>query len=241
VSALNLFGAAAAAATMILCATAVRAEGNTPDNPSFLLFAGTDLWDDGAFVHGGLLWSPGGVDADGFTLKTLLSGGLYDYPSDSLHVTVEGTLFSAAALPGWRITANGVSLALYAGPVVQDYRLTPDDPGSRLRGTYAGAQLAGDLWYQPTPASMVALSGFVASIGPTGSVRAAVGGRFGEPFFVGPETQGIWCIDYEQFRFGVHVTALRIDATEWSAAGGIALDSFGRAGPYVRLGFFTRY
>jgi hypothetical protein len=33
----------------------------------FFLFAGTDLWRDGAFVHGGLLWSPAGLDADGFT------------------------------------------------------------------------------------------------------------------------------------------------------------------------------
>lgn len=79
------------------------------------------------------------------TLKILLNGGLYTYPSGGLHTDIEGTLVSAAALPGWRTTRDGFTVDLYAGPVVQDYRLTPYDPGSRLRGFYGGAQVAGDV------------------------------------------------------------------------------------------------
>jgi len=33
----------------------------------------------------------------------------------------------------------------------------------------------------------------------------------------------------------------RIDALEWSAAGGWAADSFGRSGLYLRLGVNARY
>lgn len=47
---------------MVLCAAAAQAGRDGPNNPSFLLFAGTDLWRDGAFVDGGLLWSPAGLD-----------------------------------------------------------------------------------------------------------------------------------------------------------------------------------
>jgi hypothetical protein len=38
----------------------------SPD-PSLLLFGGTDVSHYGAFLQGGLLWSPAGLDANGFT------------------------------------------------------------------------------------------------------------------------------------------------------------------------------
>jgi hypothetical protein len=108
---------------MVLCAAAAQAGSDGPNNPSFLLFAGTDLWRDGAFVDGGLLWPPAGLNTGGLTFKILLNGGLYTYPSGGLHTDVEGTLVSAAALPGWRTTRDGFTIDLYAGPIVQDYRL----------------------------------------------------------------------------------------------------------------------
>jgi Cellulose biosynthesis protein BcsS len=232
---------ATASSLMLLCAVPAQAESDGPDNRSFILFAGTDLWRDGAFLNGGLLWSPAGIDKDGFTLKLLLAGGGYTYPSSGLHTDVEGTLLSASALPGWRVTSDGITVALYVGPIVQDYRLTPYDPGSLLRGFYTGAQLAADVWYQPTPTTMTALNASVASIGLIGSVRAAVGWQFSEPFFVGPEAQALWCVDYQQWRLGAHVTGFRIDGFEWSAGGGWAIESDGRSGPYLRLGVNVRY
>jgi hypothetical protein len=226
---------------MVLCAAAAQAGSDGPNNPSFLLFAGTDLWRDGAFVDGGLLWPPAGLNTGGLTFKILLNGGLYTYPSGGLHTDIEGTLVSAAALPGWRTTRDGFTVDLYAGPVVQDYRLTPYDPGSRLRGFYGGAQVAGDVWYQPSPATMIALDASIASIELIGSARAAIGWKVFEPFFIGPETQAFWCTDYRELRLGAHVTGYRIDALEWSAAGGWAADSFGRGGLYLRLGLNARY
>jgi hypothetical protein len=59
-------GAATAAAMIVFCAPA-RAGTDGPNNPTFLPFAGTNLWRDGAFLYGGALWSPGGLKADGFT------------------------------------------------------------------------------------------------------------------------------------------------------------------------------
>ena len=177
------FGAALSA-LMLLCVDPALAEAVAPDEPSLLLFAGSDLWRDGAFLHGGALWSPGGLDVDGFTLKLLLAGGGYTYPSGGLHTDVDGTLVSASVLPGWRGISDGIIVALYAGPIVQNYRLSPFDPGSLLHGFYSGAQIAGDVWYQPTPASMVAINGSVASIAAIGTMRAAVGWRFDQPFFL---------------------------------------------------------
>ncbi len=234
------FGAAAAA-SMLLCVAPARADSGGPDTRPFLVFAGTDIWRDGAFLHGGLLWSPAGFDVDGFTLKLLLAGGLYTYPSGGLHTDVDGTLQSASMLPGWRVTSDGITIALYAGPIVQDYRLSPYDPGSLLHGFYSGGQLAGDVWYQPTPTSMIALNASIASIALIGTMRAAVGWQLSEPFFVGPEAQALWCIDYQQWRLGAHVTGYRIDGLDWSASAGWAYESFHRYGPYLRLGVNTRF
>ena len=125
--------------------------------------------------------------------------------------------------------------------MLQDYRLTPYDPGSHLHGSYAGAQLAADIWYQPSPATMIAVNGTVLSIGPTGSLRAAFGGRVFAPAFIGPEAQALWCAEYQELRVGAHLTGWHFHALEWEAATGWALDSDRRAGPYVRLGFNGRY
>ncbi len=68
VSGLRVVGAmAVAVASMLLCAVVGRAETAAPNNPSFLLFGGTDLWRYGDFLYGGTLWSPAGLNADGFT------------------------------------------------------------------------------------------------------------------------------------------------------------------------------
>jgi Cellulose biosynthesis protein BcsS len=232
---------AAAAATMMSFWTPVLAEGDGPSGPSFLFFAGSDLWRYGAFVNGGSLWSPAGLDNDGFAVKVLVNGGMYTYPSGGLRTDVRVTQLSGTLLPGWRITNDGAIITLYAGPIVQDYKLSPYDPNSLLRGFYTGADLSGDLWYQPNPASMIALDGSIASIALIGSARAATGWQLFDDSFVGPEAQALWCIDYRQWRLGGHLTAFRNEGFEWSAAAGIAVDSFRRVGPYLRLGVIARY
>jgi hypothetical protein len=218
-----------------------RAAAGGPDDPRFLFFTGTDVWRYGAFLYGGALWSPAGLDKSGFTFKTLLNGGGYTYTSGTLNADIKGTTVSAAVLPGWKFIADNLIVSVFAGPVVQDYRLSPYDPGSHLHGLYAGGQFGADLWFQPTPASMISINGTVASIGPTGSLRVTVGARLFDRMFVGPENQEIWCGDFEEYQFGAHVTALHTDKLEWSAGSGWGVTSDHRNGPYLRVGVNTRY
>ena len=71
------------------------------DAAQFLLFSGADLWRDGRFMHGCLLWSPGGLDREGFTLQLIGSGGLYRYRSGALNnAWVTGAEEEAQLLPG---------------------------------------------------------------------------------------------------------------------------------------------
>lgn len=218
-----------------------RAETAASNGPAFLLFGGTDLWRYGAFLYGGTLWSPAGLNADGFTLKLLVNGGAYTYSSNTLQRDVDGTLISGAALPGWRFARGSLIVSVFAGPLVQDYRLSPYDPGSRLHGLYAGGQFATDIWFEPTAKTMAALSGSVTSIGPTGYLRGALGYRMFDAFFFGPEAAMLWCANFQQFEAGAHLTGLHFAGIEWSAGGGWSMDSDRRSGPYLRVGVSTKY
>jgi hypothetical protein len=231
---------AVALASAVLCLSPSRVQAG-PTAPAFLLFGGTDLWRYGQFLYGGALWTPAGLDSSGFALKVLLNGGRYTYTSGDLKSDIDGTMLSAAAMPGWRFTHNGLTVSVFAGPVVQDYRLTPYDPGSRLHRLYAGGQFATEVWYQPAANIMASLNGSIASIGPTGSVRAALGWRVFDAMFVGPESAALWCGNFQQFQFGAHITAFRFNALEWSAGGGWAMDTDKRSGPYLRVGFSVKY
>jgi hypothetical protein len=232
---------AVAVASLVACATVDRADAGGPEDPSFLLFSGTDLWRYGGFLYGGLLWAPAGLDNNGFIGKVQLDGGAYSYVSGDLNETIDGTKLSAAALPGWRFAPNGLTVSLFGGPVIQDYRLTPYDPGSRLHSLYGGAELASDVWYQPNATTFAAVNSSIATIGPTGYVRAAFGFRFLAPVFVGPEMAQLWGGDFQEMQFGAHITGLRINNLEWSMGSGFALTSDQRYGPYLRAGFNARY
>src|SRR5689334_19190938 len=49
-----------------------------------MILSGRDVWLNGAFLNGGVLWSPTALDEDGLLFKFLLSGGLYRYNAGDL-------------------------------------------------------------------------------------------------------------------------------------------------------------
>jgi hypothetical protein len=150
-------------------------------------------------------------------------------------------MLSGAALPGFRVVRGTLTVSLLAGAAVQDYRLSPYDPGSRLHGLYAGAQVAADVRYQPTANIMAAINGSLVSIGPTGYLRGALGYRLFDAAFVGPETAMLWCANFQQLEVGAHLTGLHAGGMEWSAGTSWSMDSDRRGGPYIRVGVSTKY
>ena len=74
----------------------------------------------------------------------------------------------------------------------------PDDPSNRLHGTSAGARAAINLWFEPTPATMIAADASLTSIATGYSARAAYGWRLRDWFYLGPEAQTFACIGYSQ-------------------------------------------
>jgi hypothetical protein len=207
-----------------------------------LLFSGADLWGHGTFLYGGALWSPGGLNHDGFTLKALISGGTYNYVSGALDdATVDGREFVAQLLPGWRFRRGATEFKVFAGIDLQNHHLSPNDPGAKLRGNDAGARAAFEFWTEPTANTMIAIDGSASTIAGSYSIHAATGWRFANRFYFGPELQAFASDDYRQRRVGAHITAFKLRDTEWSAAAGYAADSDDRNSAYARFSVSRRY
>jgi len=214
---------------------------DAPDDPTILFFSGGDLWREGGFIHGGVLWSPAGLEQEGFTLKLAFGSGIYRYRSGALgDVEVIGRQLSSSLMPGWRFKRAGVEVSVFAGVDAQELRLWPDDPSNELRGTHFGMRAGFDFWYEPSRTTMLAVDASVSTIGTSYSVHGAYGWRAFDRLYIGPEAAALACQDYRQFRFGVHATALKTEKFELSAAIGHAEDSSHRSSVYGRLGFVTR-
>lgn len=236
--------AAASAVALSVCVASAWAGGELSrrDDPRFLLFGTTDLWRHGGFAHGGVVWSPGGVDREGFALKAMLGGGAYRYISGALgDAEVAGRLLTVALMPGWRFVRGKFIATIYGGLDLQHHKLSPDDPSASLRGGYAGLRVNAELWYEPTPSTMIAADGAVSTIGASYNARLALGWRMFERYYLGPEVQGFAAGDnYRQLRAGVHVTGFKTQWLEWSASAGWASDSDDRDGIYGKLGVLMR-
>ena len=226
--------------------SAALADSPTPSETSngaatvrhLLLFSGADVWRNGAFMHGGLLYAYQGLNQDGPVFKLLLNGGLYRFHSRASEIM--GRQAMVAALPGWRWNGPGLELTVFAGLDVQDHRYTPDDPGNRLRATHLGARGGFDIWYEPFSDWMVTGSASLSIIGRSYWTRAAAGRRFFDAIWLGPEFHAAGDDTYRQLRFGAHVTSLRIGGYEWSAGAGWVTDSDRRDGVYGRVGVLVR-
>lgn len=201
-----------------------------------LLFSGADLWRQGAFLYGGSLWAPLGLDRDGLVAKLLTTRGVYLYRAGGLgNAQVFGQMAAITVLPGAHFTRNGVSATIYAGVDRQWHVLIPDDPGNPSRGAHAGLRMAGDIWFEPTGQTMVTASGTLSTIASAYAARLAGGWRLIDSVYVGPEAQVFGAENYRQWRVGVHLTGLTFRALEFQAALGYAADSDSNGGLYARL------
>jgi len=165
--------------------------------------------------------APSGLDQDGLLLKILFSGGVYRYDAKNLGgQQVVGAEGLAHVLGGWRVKRGDAEFKFFFGHEFQKHHLQPDDPSIRLRGNFLG-------------------------LSTSNSARVAYGWRvfeemLGGGVYLGPVIEYFGSDGYRHLRLGAHLTSMKAEETEWSAAAGWAQDSQGRASPYVRLNMLRR-
>ena len=59
-------------------------------------------------------------------------------------------------LPGWRFTRDRFEAKIFVSLDAKHGATSPDDPDNPLRGTHVGLRTAVDVWYEPTPSTMLA-------------------------------------------------------------------------------------
>jgi Cellulose biosynthesis protein BcsS len=236
----------AAAACSLCCLGMVgRASAGEADEPRVMLLSGRDASLYAGFAYAGIMFAPGGFENDGVLLKALFSGGLYSYnASNRGGEQVVGLEEYGSVLPGWRIKRGNAEFKFFFGPEYQRHRFWPDDPTNHLRGNSLGLRMAAELWHEPTPDTMIVADVSLSSVAVNNSARAGYGWRVFEEtlggLYVGPETQYFRSDGYRQWRLGAHITSMKTEDVEWSAATGWAMDSQGRASPYLRLNVLKR-
>ncbi len=213
------------------------ASGAAPER--FLYFSGFDLWRSGGTAYGGMLWSPGGLNNDGFTLKLLMASGSYLYRSGINDI--RGTYLLGSVMPGWRFKRGDLEVKVFVGLDLQHHQTSPDDPGNQLRGDHAGARLNAEIWWEPIPAAMMVSASFSGStIGDNYGARVATGWHILNQFWAGPEVEASGDQVYRQYRIGAHVTSCRMGDFEWTLGAGYVEDNSHRSGLYGRISLLTR-
>jgi hypothetical protein len=100
----RVHAAAAAAASVFCCVfvTTVPTRADDIEDARAIVFSNRDVWLNGAFLSGGVLWSPTALDDSGLLFKLLVSGGLYRYDAGDLGgQRVIGSEWQVQLLPGW--------------------------------------------------------------------------------------------------------------------------------------------
>ncbi|MEP7030410.1 MAG: cellulose biosynthesis protein BcsS [Pseudolabrys sp.] len=107
-----LFAAAFVIGSVCLSARASRAADD--EESRFILFSGRDIWANGVFMNGGLLFAPGGFEQDGFMFKLVIGSGAYLYNTDNVSsgrvIGFESTL---QFLPGFRIKRGNLEMKFF--------------------------------------------------------------------------------------------------------------------------------
>jgi len=104
-----------------------------------------------------------------------------------------------------------------------------------------GMRTGTDLWYEPTKKTMATFGASLSTIATNYYARAAFCHRvIDDQFNFGPKIKHFASEGYRHFRLGGHLTGLKTDASQWSAAGGWARDTDGHSSPYVRLGLMQK-
>jgi hypothetical protein len=214
------------------------APSTKPQGERFLFHGSYDGWYGGAFASGGLLWSPGGLDREGFVAKLMAGSGTYRYRAGS--IDTKGYVAIIDAMPGWHFKRGTADITLYGGLDVQKHRLRPDDLNNTARGTHAGLRIGADIWAEPTAATMASANFSFATIGGSYWSRLALGWRIFERVYLGPEVHTLGDETYSQWRIGLHATALKTGSFEWSFGTGYVDDSDNRSGLYGRIGVLSR-
>jgi hypothetical protein len=173
-----------------------------------------------------------GLDEDGFRLRLTGVLGRYSYVGSNGLGRVTGTQSDGSLMVGYEWVLRAATVAIYAGPDVNDNQLSINDPNNASKGLHVGGKIAVDFYVNPTPYSMVSGVVSYASANNAYYSRFKAGLAIAPQLFVGPELLVLGDNFYSQWRVGMHLTGLRLGAMQFGISGGYLDDKIRGHGGY---------
>jgi len=114
--------------------------------PSTALFSGLDVGPLGYFTYtGGIVALGGDLGRDSFVLRGFAGYGRYDYLSGGGFGEINGRMTLFDAMVGYQVVRSNLRATGLIGVEYQDHRLSPNDPGNRVRGDETGLKVQGEI------------------------------------------------------------------------------------------------
>lgn len=180
------------------------ADASTEATQSVTSFTGFDATRNSNYVYQGFIAALNqNLDKDGFLLRTY--GGFVNYRYSLDTVTggkVNGDGWQGDVMLGYQWVRQMYTLSAFIGGDYQNYRLTPDDPTARIRGTEFGFKVAADVESNEASPFYYSLGGAYSTAFNTYWSRARVGVTVRPTVFIGPEFIAYGGDGYDDQRLG---------------------------------------
>jgi hypothetical protein len=142
----RLRGGAIGAIILLLATNGVSAEVSRAEGPKTVVFTGVDLAPrDTVATWLGAIYAVNGLAHDSLYLRVLGAYAWYDYTSGAGLGPIDGRAALFDAQIGYQVVRSNIRAGLSIGVENQDFHLSPDDPGNRLRGSETGFKVMGDV------------------------------------------------------------------------------------------------
>jgi hypothetical protein len=190
----------------------------------------------------------GNIEESGIRLRAFEGYGIYKVPLDGGQSGyVRGSVTDGSLLLGYDFARDNYSLGLFAGLDVQNNWLAASDPQDAAQGTQLGAKGVAELWWTPTPQTLVFGLAEYSTAFQTYFTQAKLGydvlsGKApGKEIFIGPEFIALGDERFAQQRVGIHVTAIHMRSLNIEISGGYVHDDTLGSGAYSIVELNTKF
>jgi hypothetical protein len=146
-----------------------------------------------------------------------------------------GTTASSATMVGYEAVGEKGTVAGYVGVNVENQQVAATATTPAGRTTYAGFQVAADVYYTPTDKIMMSSNLSYSTRKNSYYMRSKLGFAVAEDVYVGPEVAAQGSRDYQQYRVGAHVSGVKIGQLSFGLAAGYMMDRKNGNGAYAIL------
>jgi hypothetical protein len=172
------------------------------------------------------------LDISGSRLRLEGLAGTFNFNSAVTGDRIKGQQEGASLLAGYEWKSAGKSFAVYGGIEVRNSQFTPVEPGAGLPGRHQGLKATAEYYTALSERSMLFAYGSYSTVENAYFSQIKFGVAPSPGFYVGPELAALGNDNFQQWRFGGHVTGVQFGAMQFGLSGGYQFDKAGKGGTY---------